>query len=103
METKHTKGEWVKNMRHTKKGASIITINIPNQPIIDFYQLNSDDCSSPICCATEQHANAKLIAAAPELLEALMKAKELIKRDGYGEDHLVVHKINNAIKKATEL
>ena len=49
----------------------------------------------------EAKANAKLIASAPELLEDLIEAKSLIKRDGYGDDHLTMEIINNAIKKAT--
>jgi len=63
----------------------------------------------------EQEANAELIAAAPDLLEALLKAKELIKEwhnigagemgDGlwaiYDSKSPEMKRINEAIKKAT--
>lgn len=107
---KHTQGEWIKGIRHTRKGAAIVTIQIPKQPLIDIYQIDSDDCSNPICCSTEQHANAKLIAAAPDLLEALIQIKREIeyshsinklKQEGKDWTNELTH-INSAIKKATE-
>jgi len=47
-------------------------------------------------------ANAKLIAAAPDLINALIEARDLIRREGYGEKHLTLVTINNAINKATK-
>lgn len=98
METKHTKGKWqaIKNPNHF----SYILIKS------DYGNI----CRTPLD-EDEDVANAKLIAAAPELLEALVKSNKLIEtlRDKlshikYGiiiseqfiKDNLA------AIKKATE-
>lgn len=50
-------------------------------------------------------ANAKLIAAAPELLNVLIDARELLKDWGIDEEaagHALLYRIESAIKKATE-
>lgn len=53
---------------------------------------------------TEQHANAKLIAAAPELLDALRDLKALV-RDGYQHNDIAMTRsltqAQAAIEKAT--
>ena len=46
--------------------------------------------------------DAKLIAAAPELLEQLVKARELLVQNGFRTWSYVIIDIDNAIKKATE-
>lgn len=48
----------------------------------------------------EFEANAKLIAAAPELLEALIQLKKSIKAEGFSE-YFTFEKTDKAIKKAT--
>ena len=71
---------------------------------------DSDGCGiaqeNGINNSQEWEANAKLIVKAvnchEELLEALIEAKSLIKRQGFTEEHLTVIQITNAIKKATE-
>ena len=71
---KGTPGKWEKAINKNNdivvRGGKIY----PNRP--DFYNLNirvghiyDDDCPNPSCCRTEEHANAQLIAHAPEMLE----------------------------------
>ncbi|MEI6752390.1 MAG: hypothetical protein WCK78_04410 [Paludibacter sp.] len=88
MEAKHTKGEW------KQKGNHVWSINpLPTEvkgkaliAICDNSMLNAE-------------ANAKLIAAAPELLEALIELYDSLP-DGY--ESISLPKVRNAIKKATE-
>lgn len=74
METKHTKGEWVYGLVHRKKN-SRIEVTIPNHSPMVVYTLDKeDDCDVKTCgCISSEWANAKLIAAAPMLLEALIE------------------------------
>lgn len=118
METKYTKGDWKLDFSNfsygKKKGnfASWININDENNNTIVevkgfHYNINDNECM----------ANAKLIAAVPDLLEALIQAKKIIRTwHGIGmskenEDHLwsiynnqapEMKIINETIKKATE-
>lgn len=95
---------------YQKSIANIVAQSIDDEDGLNIVRYSNEECLS----------NAKLIAEAgtvanetgktprqlveenKELLEALIDAKELIKRDGYGDDHLTVIKITNAIKKETE-
>lgn len=85
METKHTKGNWNINRYGIvvdEKGYGISQISgISNEK-------NWDD-------------NAKLIAAAPELLEACNELLELLSFHGYNYS-TEISKAKEAIKKATE-
>lgn len=93
METKHTKGEW-----------KIF------EDVDDIY-IESDKSIASICCITgwvglgQDEANAKLISAAPELLEALIECLEGVEelngeyQEGWDD---TINKALNAIKKATE-
>ena len=97
METKHTKGEWSLQSNVAKRGA------YPAYELtIDFNDFHTD-CVTVYCNEETpsdiELANAKLIAAAPELLEALIKIKKLIAFNQDSEMGLI---INNAIKKTTE-
>jgi|SRR6187399_591592 len=70
---KHTKAPWIYGVNHRTKGrSSEIVVDIPNKTRLVLGNIYDDDCSSPVCCKTEEHANAKLIAAAPELLEIVV-------------------------------
>ena len=100
METKHTKGEWSRVHSKTKNGIEThINGGLGNQDdicqISKYVGMDKD----------EVEANAKLIAAAPELLEALQIAKCILDEkigsstETYGD--IDVSKINKAIKKAT--
>lgn len=124
METKHTKGEWVyKCERLTRKGNKSIYVQLPpntnksDQKIIVGY-LSEDDCDIETCCKKESHANAKLIAASPELLEVCEKLlvdfifalSNQGKALGWSnekiseqiEKHPLIISSRNAIKKATD-
>lgn len=103
---KGTPGPWQKvidKQRH-------ITVRAGKKyPNRDLYELNvklgtiyEDDCGNPQCCNSEEHANATLIASAPDLLEVMIKTREWLVKSG-----LVNHEnadqynlIDNAIKKA---
>ena len=90
METKHTKGEW----RVSKEPFSLLITHKVNEKAESICQI-----SQRYKPEEEQIANAKLIAASPELLESLI----MIKMGGLGNfTKEEQEKINNAIKKATE-
>jgi len=104
---KHTKGEWKVGLQNPKLDfTEDNTVNINKKGIVKVY-VDSDNHvgnKQTIClCGHESHdivqANAKLIAAAPELLEALMNIVHL-------DDDMCkcpACKIGKqAIKKATE-
>lgn len=98
-ESKHTKGEWsaccLKDRPHFVFGES------GHITICGLYQKQEmlNDLSDE-----ELRANAKLIAAAPDLLEALNSMLNIFNRDlpegSIGE--MTCNKAINAIKKATE-
>lgn len=94
METKHTKGEWE------------VTNQYPNglSSLAEHIEIKSEQWSIAAVFTDgeskeEAEANAKLIAAAPELLEALIC---MMKANPMFVDICIINKCNNAIKKATE-
>lgn len=102
METKFTKGEWIIfNPEEIKKGKESIGIDSigktrkENKSIIIFSEENIPVSITP----EESFANAKLIAAAPELLEACIYAIE-VDFSSHREIQNMMLKIQNAIKKA---
>ena len=103
METKFTKGNWV--IESTKmKGTEIVV-----QTVVKT-DLPIDELKSHIICdiygymTEEGKSNAKLIAAAPELLEVLIELQESTYYwSEYDVPIGIVDRINNAIKKATEI
>lgn len=97
METKHTKGTWwaccTKSIPHyvfANEGKQTICAMIQKQEM-------GDDLT-----VEEMQANAKLIAAAPDLLDALLKLQYAVKHGNvkglFDEEKQI---IDNAILKAT--
>lgn len=88
METKHTKGEW-----------SAKQLELSSNWIINSEKSN-------ICTLNSQHpieileANAKLIAAAPELLEALKVCYNSLCT--YGSHPIIENQVEKTIEKATK-
>jgi hypothetical protein len=83
----HTSGPWVLRKR------------IANQTTTHYYlfHVGNPDTRETVCeCVNE--FNARLIAAAPELLEALIAAKRMIK--GRRVDSIAMKFIEDAIAKA---
>jgi len=81
-EFKGTPGPWEKLI---SKNDDIIVRAKRLYPNRDLYELNiktghiyDDDCGNKNCCNVAEHANAQLIASAPDLLEALQVAKDTI-------------------------
>lgn len=96
MKTKHTKEEWkissVLSDRHQ------ITILSKSRIIAEVVKWGDNK--------QEIEANAKLIAAAPELLEELILllkyVEDLGNLEGYWPENEQIHDCKRAIKKATE-
>ena len=82
MTQKHTQGPWYVNPRDDQE-----VLGPDGEPIFNHYNDG--------VCGTEP-ANARLVAAAPELLEALLEALPYVP-EHHGP---VIHKINEAIAKA---
>ena len=91
METKHTQGEW----EISKNQNQGVRINVGSDPI----KMTTICSLSGSPREEEVNANAKLIAAAPDMLDALIKIKEI---GGFSSDGKIGILINNAIKKATK-
>jgi len=96
METKHTKGNWVYQKYSTDYGVYSETGNGRDIALVREY--GSDE---------EAEANAKLIAAAPEMLEALIEINKMIADsvtcNGVKLNTGIIAKISmSAIRKATE-
>ena len=87
METKHTKGEWSFD--------SFNNIWVDNKIKISISSVEDDETAE---------ANAKLIAAAPEMLEALIKIRGIATKPNFDIDDIdeIISLSFNAIKKATE-
>lgn len=101
METKHTKGEWIMENPDNRKANFVIYATEKPIGIANVYE------------GDEAQANAKLIAAAPEMLKAIIKAKEMmetvrkympksIKNSDRYEFENANAAIGNAIYKATK-
>jgi len=103
MKTKHTPGEWV--FKEWKQEGT------------DFYHIRSKKEFTDLIATVhrwkgyidkrEAEANAKLIAAAPDMLDALMVAKAHLEYAiefgaGAGGESKAIEIIDRAIKKATE-
>lgn len=113
METKHTKGKWSLVRKDNKTVYLCMTDKAKGdaESTYGWYDLHkiclygSGLNQSPITKENQQEAeaNAKLIAAAPELLEALMKIQGAYLTGGIkGLFQDEIDLINNAINKATK-
>lgn len=94
METKHTKGNWYVSDIKQPDGEYIYTELYPFSAIARVYKGDNPHVN-------EAEANARLIASAPQLLEALKFAERIIssKESGIPSDDLVL--IRYTIQTAT--
>jgi hypothetical protein len=70
--SKHTPGPWVDGMSKYREGVLVVRANVPGGRILA--EFGSDD--EPL--DETDRANARLIAAAPDLLEALNEARRYV-------------------------
>lgn len=94
MKNKHTPAAWKIN--------GLLRNSYP-----DYCRIKGNDIGNPICIVihkanNEHEANAKLIAAAPELLEALQAIKEYCKYWNIQLGSGIILQVDESIKKATE-
>jgi hypothetical protein len=105
---KGTPGPWKKDVRTNKRNHTSIVSIIPKkygerviETVLTTGYIGEDDCIVAKCCKTEEHANASLIAAAPDLLEALQELVDYFKRGDYQPEFL--EQAEQAIAKALTL
>jgi len=99
METKHTKGPWKMNDSTTKSPSLLIQSETEDIAMVIF-GLRSDNTKKGNTGSTT-YANAKLISASPDMLEALLKIDEWINCGNHVADEYV-DTVKEAIKKATK-
>lgn len=102
MEAKHTSGEWVYNKNSLLVECNGDNVVMPSN--FHSYPKPTHETFKNDKLFIEAEANAKLISAAPELLEALMEIKRLYgdRTDYIGEYKIAWENVNNAINKATK-
>lgn len=100
METKHTKGEWIITPMKCWKGEPILITHESKTGFV-IAEITNQGNSRFISNKEEAEANAKLIAAAPKLLEALIELKSQFCGEKTPE-RLAAYKAELAIKSATE-
>lgn len=90
--SKHTPGPWtaIKHGNFIEIAPDITSLGVPNQELIDLRK----------SVHSEALANAHLIAAAPELLEAAQIALKLIRGCGFTDNTAAVIALKAAIAKA---
>lgn len=101
-EFKGTKGKWLLDTYGGQGSVIDITVNINDEEdaqIAQVYSLN-EMCYKEF--QNEEHkANAKLIAAAPEMLEMLQKIKEINNAHNFN-GHLINEQIEKLLNKILE-
>lgn len=95
---KHTKGEWKRNPHDTDLEETIKSDS--GLRICEVKSFGSNDCFRDPS-VEERKANAKLIAAAPELLEALQELLIYCRGNMTNQLEPLVGRAINAINKAT--
>jgi len=89
MKTNHTTGEWYAIKPEASNG---------------FWYINNETettGSIATCYGENAENNAKLIAAAPDLLEQLIKAKSLLELEGWSNADRYIKDIDKSIERAT--
>lgn len=107
-ENLHTPGPWTCDSIHPDNGRT--QIGSPKDFICELYTYGIYSNGGEQPTESEQQANARLIAAAPELLEALKEAQKLLHplvmkmniRKHFHEHNVLANVIVKAIAKATE-
>ena len=111
METKFTKGEWTIDYGQTKGHIKAVNVNdLSRTPTVAIYNVFSRHGKEDLTKIHEEqeNANAKLIAAAPDMFNALEELLAQVKQftaGNIGEQDYFRDEISNAkkaIKKATE-
>lgn len=87
MNTKHTQGDW-----YARDGQIYPTDTGKTLALIPYYDKDNE----------EHEANARLIASAPELLEALILAYSFMVTDPQHQGRNILLTIKSAINKATQ-
>jgi hypothetical protein len=89
MKTQHTPGQW-----HAKDGQIYPVETGKTLALIPYFDPKNE----------EQQANASLIAAAPEILEALLKIRNELRDGNYKGNHVngMIQTADEAIQKATQ-
>lgn len=98
--TKHTPGPWVADDRHIHPDKGRLTYPPGIDPETDVIVLVDTDCHRDGLINDTDKANLRLIAAAPDLLEACKDAAEAF---GHGKDFTqvaIVDQLERAIAKA---
>jgi hypothetical protein len=78
-QTEHTPGPWTYRDSNMRTWDIVASADIACRPIAEIPRPDNDDCGVP-----EADANARLIAAAPELLAALRGGADALREAGKG-------------------
>lgn len=103
---KHTEGPWRSScMVMDADDWTALNASGPKGSVIDIVQRGQDVIAAVWCgddCDGEEAANARLIAAAPDLLEALEDAERALTACNFDETSNTMRDIRAAIAKATK-
>lgn len=102
----YTPGPWMAGPWITERSGSVIWIGPPKnrrdgkvEDIVTYIEIDNEYKAD---VKIKMEANAKLIAAAPELLDACVKAREMMLKSGINYDNADQYNLlNNVIEKVT--